>query len=154
MCPSVRSNYSENFHKFGCNVKVTLQPNIGYMKYPKLLEIYTNSRAIAIPLYPGIGTSLSGLTGLMDALGMGKPVIMTRHPLIDLDIEAEGIGKWVEQGDVKGWKDAIEFFEYNEEEALVMGKRARNLVDKGFNSLSFANQIMDIFEQVLSNNIV
>lgn len=146
----LETDVSPTFQRFGKNVQVTVQPNQGYMKYPELLEIYAKARVLAIPLLLGI--SLSGLTSLMDALGMGKPVIMTKHPLIDLDIEAEGIGKWVEPGDVKGWKDAIQFFEYNEDEALAMGQRARNLVIAGRNSVSFANQIVDIFEKVLTKS--
>lgn len=139
---------SPAFQKFSNNVQVSIQPNQGFMKYPELLEIYAKARVLAIPLF--LGKSLSGLTSLMDALGMGKPVIMTKHPLIDIDIEAQGIGKWVEPGDIQGWKDAIQFFEDNEDEAVLMGQRARNLVNTGFNSLNFANQIMDIFENILS----
>ncbi len=144
------SDVYQNFEKFGKNVKVTVQPNQGYMKYPELLGIYARARVLAIPL--SLGTSLSGLTSLMDALGMGKPVIMTRHPLIDLDIEAEGIGKWVEPGDINGWTDAIQFFEDNEDEAFAMGQRARSLVESDLNSVSFANQVMDIFEKVLASS--
>ena len=106
---------------------------------------------MAIPLF--LGKSLSGLTSLMDALGMGKPVIMTKHPLIDIDIEAQGIGKWVEPGDVKGWRDAIQFFEEHEDEAFLMGQRARNLVNTGLNSVNFANQVMDIFENILRTRL-
>ena len=40
----------------------------------------------------------------MDCLGIGKPVIMTKNPNIDIDIEKEGIGHWVEPGDVEEWK--------------------------------------------------
>ncbi len=146
----LESDVTQSFQMFGKNVQVTVQPNHGYMKYPELLEIYAKARVLAIPLL--LGVSLSGLTSLMDALGMGKPVIMTKHPLIDLDIEAEGIGKWVSPGDVNGWKDAIQFFEDNEDEAFAMGQRAKNLVRAGLNSVSFANQIVDIFEKVLTKS--
>jgi hypothetical protein len=44
----------------------------------------------------------------MDAIGMGKPVIMTRHPLIDIDIEAKG-GIWVNPGDVEGGRRQSNF---------------------------------------------
>lgn len=147
----LESSVTQCFQNFGKNVRVSIQPNIGYMKYPELLEIYANARVLAIPLSPG--TSLSGLTSLMDALGMGKPVIMTRHPLIDIDIEREGIGIWVDYEDINGWRDAIQFFEDNEDEAFKMGRRARDLVEQGLNSVSFANQIMDIFEKVLAGRI-
>ncbi|MDB9308644.1 hypothetical protein PN471_08330 [Aphanizomenon sp. CS-733/32] len=141
---------SNNLANFGQNVEIIIQSTKDYMKYDKLLEIYANAQVLAIPL--STTTTLLGLTSLMDALGMGKPVIMTKHPLIDLDIEAEGIGKWVEAGDINGWKEAIQFFEDNEDEAFAMGQRAKNLVMNGRNSVSFANQIMDIFEKAMMNS--
>ena len=141
---------SKSFQHFGNNVRVTIEPDRDYMKYPELVEIYANSRALAIPLLPG--ENLCGLTSLMDALGMGKPVIMTRNPFIDLDIEAEGIGKWVEPGDIGGWVDAIQFFTENEEAALVMGQRARKLVEAGMNSITFADRIMDVFDNILASH--
>lgn len=141
------SAVSESFQAFGKNVRVSVQPDEDYMKYPELLELYANARVLAIPTLPG--ESLCGLTSLMDALGMGKPVIMTKHPLIDIDLEAEGIGMWVEPGDVEGWRNAIQFFEDNEDAALAMGQRARDLVDAGLNSMSFANQMVDILKRLL-----
>jgi glycosyltransferase involved in cell wall biosynthesis len=84
---------------------------------------------------------------------MGKPVIMTRQPLIDLDIEAMGIGKWIEPGDVDGWKDAIQFFEDNQGEAIKMGQRARSIVEAGMDSVSFANQLIEIFDNLLTKTI-
>ena len=143
----LKGDVKARFEEFGPNVQVTVQPETGYMKYPDLLQIYAEARALAIPLVAGV--SLSGLTSVMDALGMGKPLIMTRHPLIDIDIEAEGIGLWVDPGDVEGWRRAITFFEENEDEAIEMGRRARQLVDAGLNSKMFANQVMDILDDVL-----
>ncbi len=137
------------FEQFGSTVEVIAQSRNRYMSYPELLELYARSRVLAIPLTAD--RNLAGLTSLMDALGMGKPVIMTRHPLIDLDIEAEGIGRWVAPGDIEGWGAALRFFEEHEEVALQMGKRARALVDGGFNSLTFAKRIMDIFAKLLEH---
>ncbi len=147
----LENSVTQLFPTFRNNIRVSIQPEEGYMKYPELIENYANARVLAIPLLPG--RILSGLTSLMDALGMGKPVIMTRHPLIDLDIEAAGIGIWVDSGDVQAWRNAIQFFEDHEDEAIKMGKRARNLVEQGINSVSFADQAMKIFEKVLANSI-
>jgi len=123
------------------------QPRHGYMNYRQLMSLYSRARVLAIPLTAG--ANLAGLTGLLDALGMGKPVICTRHPLIDLDIEKEGIGLWVEAGDVSGWSRALSFFDQHPEQAHMMGRRARALVDSGFNSDSYASQIMDLFDQAI-----
>ena len=119
---------------------------VGWMKYPELLGHLSAARAIAIPLYAQ--DKLCGLTSLMDALGLGKPVIMTRNAHIDLDVEALGIGLWVEAGDTAGWMRAINWFDAHPSAAMEMGARARALVDAGLNSRAFAHQIMDLFDRV------
>jgi len=145
ICP--QHSVSVEFSKFGNNVQVISGEQEEHISYKKLYDYYSDARAIAIPLHDQV--SLAGLASLMDAIGMGKPVIMTRSPFIDLDIEALGIGKWIMPGDLRGWHDAIQWFEDHEEESLIMGVRARKLADQGLNSASFANQIMDIFERIL-----
>jgi glycosyltransferase involved in cell wall biosynthesis len=98
------------------------------------------------------GSSLAGLTSLTDALGCGKPVIMTRHPLIDIDLEKEGIGRWVNPGDVTGWIDALCWFRDNPGEAAAMGNRALQLARERFNSKRFAEQIAGILSETLTGN--
>jgi glycosyltransferase involved in cell wall biosynthesis len=146
----LESAVSSTFNQFANHVQITVQADNNFMRFSELLEIYANARVLAIPMISGL--ILSGLTTLVDALGMGKPVIMTKNPYIDLDIEKEGIGKWVAPGDIEGWKNAIDFFEEHEDEALAMGKRARFLVDTGLNSVNFAHQIMDIFDKLIKHN--
>jgi glycosyltransferase involved in cell wall biosynthesis len=147
----LRSSASPAFKSFNSNIQITVYPDEDYMKYPQLLRLYAKSRVLAIPLLPQ--ENLCGLTSLMDALGMGKPVIMTRNRFIDIDIEKEGIGKWVEPFDIEGWKRAICWFEDNRDKAISMGRRARELVDKGLNSAAFANRIMDMFDTLLKRKI-
>lgn len=118
----------------------------GWMKYPELLGHLSAARAVAIPLFGQ--DKLCGLTSLMDALGLGKPVIMTRNPHIDIDIEALGIGVWVDPGDAAGWARAMTWFDQHASAAMDMGARARALVDAGMNSRVFAHQIMDLFDRV------
>ena len=55
-----------------------------------MAKMIESVRVIAIPLEKQ--ETLAGLTSLLDCLGFGKPVIMTRNPCIDIDIEKEGIG--------------------------------------------------------------
>jgi len=131
-------------------IHLQVQPVNEYMGYPRLMKAFNSARALAIPLYQD--DSLAGLTSLMDALGMAKPVICTRNPLLDIDIEKEGIGFWVEPGDVDGWSRAITFFDEHPDEARAMGLRARKLVDAGLNSEFFASQVLRIFESVYTGN--
>jgi glycosyltransferase involved in cell wall biosynthesis len=117
----------------------------------ELVELYKQARVVAIPLHVGWPWPVNGLMGLMDALGLGKPVIVTRNPWIDIDVERLGIGIWVEPGDVDGWIDAIQYLDDHPEVASEMGRRARGLVDSGERSSStFAEQVMDVFDRVLA----
>jgi hypothetical protein len=141
------------FKEFNENVEVlngTVEDPI-YMKYPQLLEFYARSRVLAIPML--VQQQLAGLTSLMDALGMGKPVIMTKHPLIDLDIEALGIGrlaKWVAARRYsKAGDRQSSFLKTTRMPSWEMGKTARRLVDQGVNiSQTFGDRVdgLAIFE--------
>jgi glycosyltransferase involved in cell wall biosynthesis len=138
------------FSQFAANVRITTPKAGGVFTYPEMMEQLRSARVLAIPLfdYP---PSLAGLTSLLDAIALGKPVIMTRHPLIDLDVEALGIGRWVEPNDVTGWRDAIQWFDAHPGESREMGQRARRLVDdQNFHSREFASRIADLFEAVLN----
>ena len=74
---------------------------------------------------------------------IGKPVIMTRNPCIDIDVEKIGIGHLVEPNDTDGWAKAIDWHRCNTSESLSMGRRARALGEK-LSSESFAENLNDI----------
>jgi len=143
----LRSAATPELLNFSPGVSVESFPDEAPMDYVRLMPRLRSARAHAIPLSDT--TSLAGLTSLMDALGLGKPVIMTRHPLIDLDIEALGIGRRVEAGDVEGWAAALRWFEEHPEEAAAMGDRARKLVEDGLDSMHFARRVAGIFDEAL-----
>ena len=110
-------------------------------------DMLCRATTVAIPLKAG--PLLAGLSLLNDALGFGKAVLMTRHPLIPLDIEKEGIGLWVEPGDAEGWTRALAFVRDHPEEMAAMGRRARAIVDHGYHSRAFAARMLEIFEKAL-----
>jgi len=146
----LKSQIVPDFCGFGRKVEVLPQPQSNWMGYPELCGFYAKARALAIPLHPS--TSLAGYTSLMDALGMGKPVIMTRLPIFDFDVEALGIGKWVAPGDQAGWRAALEWFDHNPETAISMGQKARRLVEEGLNSHSFADRVARLLKQALQRH--
>jgi glycosyltransferase involved in cell wall biosynthesis len=123
----------------------------GQLTHLGLVELYAEARALAIPLHVRWPWSMNGLQGIADAMGMGKPVIVTRNPWLDIDVEKLGIGLWVDPGDVEGWRRAIEYLDAEPEIALEMGRRARALVDDGSRSTAaFAGQLMETFDAVLA----
>jgi glycosyltransferase involved in cell wall biosynthesis len=130
------------------NVRLNVQPDVGYMSYPQLNALAAKALAIAIPMFDV--EHLCGLTSLTDAMAMGKPVVVTRNACLDIDVEREGIGYWVAPGDVDGWALRMRQLQDDPNLAEAMGRRARKLVENGFNSSSFARSLVRVFEQVLS----
>jgi len=144
----LRSEGLEDHVEFGENVTVTAVDKESDLNYRQMVPVLAAARVHAIPLVPG--DSLAGLTSLTDALALGKPVIMTRHSLIDIDIEAEKIGRWVAPLDVAGWTAALRWFEDHPEESAAMGVRARRLAEERYNTEIFAKRMVAIFERVLA----
>jgi glycosyltransferase involved in cell wall biosynthesis len=86
----------------------------------------------------------------MDALGLGRAVIMTRNRHIDLDIEAEGIGFWVDPGDVQGWVHHLSWISQHPEEVEAMGLRARKLAEKSYHYQAFSRQIVSLLQEAMA----
>jgi len=127
-------------------VQVFKQSVAQCMTYPTLLELARKARALAIPL--NVNATLLGLTSLTDALALGKPVIITKHPLCDIDVEQEGIGFALPQGDVEAWARAVQWVNDHPAEAEAMGRRARALADTRYNTSLFARRLVAIMQQI------
>jgi len=144
----LKRDYKDEFTSFGNNVEVVCHDKS--IDYHEMCEIYQNARIIAIPF---VHThNLCGLTSLTDALAMGKPVIMTKTEFIDLDIEKEGIGIWVESGDEEGWRNAIEKIYSDENLAQQMGLKARKLAESRLNYNEFSCDVIELLEKVVQKD--
>ena len=100
----------------------------------------TNAAAIiAIPLLKPNGCT--GLTELSDALALGKPILMTRNPYIDADIEAIGCGRWIPVGDLGAWTTAISELMADPELRRSMGARGRALAEESWNYEMFGTAL-------------
>lgn len=122
------------------------------LSWKELVAEYDKAYAIAIPLYipPDRidNCPLWGLTSLLDAIAMGKATIMTKHRQVNIDIEKEKIGFWVEPGDVQGWKQAISYLIEHPHETQEMGQRARRLAEKKYNLDIFSIQLAETFKSL------
>jgi glycosyltransferase involved in cell wall biosynthesis len=98
-----------------------------------------SAAVIAIPLkdlHP-----LHGLTELADAIACARPVIATRAPYFDVDIEAVGCGWWVEQGDVQGWADTITEALSDRARLAAMGRAGHQWAREHWNARLFADGV-------------
>lgn len=84
-----------------------------------------------------------GLTTLVEALALGMPVICSRNPYFEMDIDKEEIGITVPYGDTEGWANAVRRLATHPEEAERMGRNARRLAEERFNLEIFSREIAE-----------
>ncbi len=132
--------------KLPSNISVQYNhPTQHVLSYKNMLAEYREAYAVAIPL-KDVPNNLVGLTSLLEAMAMAKAVIMTRNPYIDIDIEKEGIGIWVEPEDVQGWQRAISYLFEHPSETKEMGNRARRLCEQKYNIEVFSSKLSSILK--------
>jgi len=101
------------------------------INYLELLHEYSRANIGSIPLVRV--DALAGLTSLYDATAIGRPVLMTRNPYIDIDIEAEGIGVWIDAGNDAQWRDTFTSLMSSPERLKKMGEQALRLGREKYN---------------------
>jgi hypothetical protein len=87
------------------NVSIHRNESGNVLNYRELYERSERARIIAVPLAEV--DTLAGLTSVVDALALSKPLIMTRNKWLDLDPGRDGFGFTVPVGDVQAWREAI-----------------------------------------------
>ena len=122
------------------------------LPFKELLVEYKAAYAVAIPLelpqeYADF-IPLIGLTSLLEAMVMGKAVVITRNMELGIDVEKEGVGIWVEPGDVEGWRQAVGQLLTHPQETLEMGRRGYDLCKSRYDSEIFSSRLAKTLKSV------
>ena len=104
-----------------------------------LVEKAASCLCVVNPLLQGEISYCVGLTSIVEAMALGKPVISTANPYSPVDIEGECIGFVVTDKD--SWVRAVNYLNTHRDEALEMGRRARRLAEQQFNIKACADQL-------------
>jgi glycosyltransferase involved in cell wall biosynthesis len=117
----------------------------------EIIELYKNSLAVLI-CFKITQKSTLGITVLLDAMAIGKPVIITENSYIDIDVEKEGIGYWVGEGHVQDWVSKIKKLIDCPETVKKMGQKAFDLHINKYNMDNFGkslkNVLLDLSEEM------
>ncbi|GAB4138203.1 MAG: hypothetical protein Fur0046_12690 [Cyanobacteria bacterium J069] len=132
---------SQSMDKLPDNISVVEE----MLDWRAFIRLYQQAYAVAIPLLDEKTKfkNALGLTVLTEAMAMGKAIVMTRNEYVGVDLEQEGIGLWVESGDVEGWRRAIAYLLAHPDETRDMGRRARLLAEKRFNLENFSQKLAE-----------
>lgn len=127
-----------------------IPPNItvGRKNALELRELYARSRFVVLPLLPT--QTDNGITCMLEAMAMGRPVICSRTEG-QVDVLKDGeTGLFVPPGDPQALRAAIEYLWNNPDLADRMGRAARRYVEE-FQTLDrFVGDIKQIVNEVLS----
>jgi glycosyltransferase involved in cell wall biosynthesis len=100
----------------------------GRMSLIELRNLYARSRFVVVPLLPS--DTDNGVTVILEAMAMGKPVICSRT-LGQVDVIQEGVtGLYVPIGDAPALRAAILSLWNEPERAAEMGRNARAYIEK------------------------
>lgn len=131
------------------NVSIHTNETGHVLGYRELYQRSKRARVLAVPLAEV--DALAGLTSVVDALALGKPLIMTKNRWLDFDPEAQGIGYTLEVGDVEGWRQALQRVLGDPELEARLGQKARALGEQ-MNTQTFAKNLAHQFESVLQGS--
>ena len=91
-----------------------------------------------------------GFTNVLEAMALGRPVIITRTGALlrELDVEREGIGLYVEPGDADDRRRAVRQLVSAPHEAAAMGARGRALCERRYTIARYARDLDEFFERL------
>lgn len=120
--------------------------NIHYLSQDDSNQYFTAIKtkqaiAVVIPINEKGLKYCTGHTSIIEAMALGKAIIVTDNHYHPIDVEKERIGIKVKPNDVEAWKHAITYAESHEEEMAEMGHRGRRLAETKYNINVCAKQI-------------
>ena len=137
-------NYRKVIEEEEPSSNVSVHYTEGVIPY-RLAQIVAGCSCVVIPCLDFPYTV--GLTTLVEALALGIPLITSRNEYFPIDLDKEGAGMTVPYGDVTCWIKSVRYFTDNLDEAVMMGRRARELAETQYNMEIFAKEIADVIHK-------
>lgn len=138
------NSYEDLFRdiEMGSNVSVSFTE--GYQQNTLCYEV---ARASCVVICCMETNYTCGLTTVVEAMALGKPIICSRNPQMPIDFDKERCGIAVDYYDVEGWVKAIRYVASHPAEAREMGRRARQLAEERFNDVICARDVAAVLRQ-------
>jgi hypothetical protein len=91
-----------------------------------------------------------GMTNVIEAMAMARPVIVTRTGALpgEIDVEKSGCGLFVPAGDAGALAEAVKALASSASRAREMGEAGRRLVEKHYNMERFSKDLHAFFESL------
>jgi glycosyltransferase involved in cell wall biosynthesis len=125
-----------------------LPPNVSARRYEyqELRELYASSRFVVVPLYDN--DFQAGVTTLLEAMAMGKAVIVTQTEG-QRDVIRHGVnGIYVPPGDPRAMRAAITELLACPEKAAALGANARKTIETDMSLDLWAERIAEVTREI------
>ena len=106
-------------------------------------------RAADVVLVPSMAEGMPNV--LLEASACGRPVFGSAVGGIPEAIVHGQTGLLLPPGDVNAWRDAVREYASKPEQVAAMGRAARLLVEKKFDSSQYAGEILQMYEAAVAN---
>ena len=110
--------------------------------YRNLRQLYAESAVVVVPLERAM---LSGVTVALEAMAMGKPVILTHNAYVREFLVDGEHGFFVPQGDVAALTSKIQYLLDHPDDAARIGARARQWVLERYTVDSYVSKILSVW---------
>lgn len=110
----------------------------------RLAQRTAECRCVMIPLMKDQINYCVGLTSIIEAMAMGKPIISSPNPYSPVDIAKEKIG--IVADSEEEWIAAINYMQDHPAEAEAMGQRARRMAEQYYNVNSTAKLLDEVLQ--------
>lgn len=115
----------------------------------ELLDEYAKSKIVVLPLDIQDGlNNASGCSTLVEAMAIGKAVIVTRTPTTESYVTHGVNGILVDSKDVDGLRAAIQDLLANEEKRKTLGRNARAFVENNCDAEKTAQKMAEFFKKI------
>jgi glycosyltransferase involved in cell wall biosynthesis len=103
------------------------------ISYAEMIGNYYGRAKAVLISRKDIADDTSGLTNLLEALAMGRPVAITRTGSLDLDVESARVGRFVPPQDSAAWADLLNQWLRDPDLLAGMRRRALQIVREHYN---------------------
>lgn len=110
------------------------------------------ARIVLIPLKPN-PQATTGLVSVLEALALGKPIVMSRNEKIDVDFECDNVGLEVNGNSPEEWVAAIQRIIDDYSQLKQMGDNSLRLANGRFHLNMFVKRLAKALEGVAKKSV-
>ena len=126
------------------------EPSDQAIDYPTLRKWYSQCIAVCIPL-TGDPDDTPGYTNMLEAMAMGKPVLMTDSGCLHINPENGGFGELIQPQDYNGWSVSMNKILNNIVQSKVLGQRGRQFAENNFSNKIFNHNFLCAFNKIITS---